>query len=81
MRRDLREELDFVTVFDQALSGVRAIVDMPDRRASLLVRLCMQNGGRLGAWERPRFAELTDEEVTAMEGAVRRAMSAAPPER
>ena len=76
VRRDLREELDFVTVFDQALNGVREIVDMPDRRASLLVRLCMQNRGRLAARKRARFAELTDDEVVAMEGAVRRAMSA-----
>ena len=49
---------------------------MPDRRASLLVRLCMQNGGRLAARKRARFAELTDDEVAAMEGAVLRAMSA-----
>ena len=75
VRCDLREELDFVTVFEQALSGVREIVDMPDRRASLLVRLCMQNRGRLTARKRARFAELTDDEVVAMEGAVRHAMS------
>lgn len=77
VRRDLREELDFVAVFDHALSGVREIVDMPDRRASLLVRLCMQNGGRLAARKRARFAELADDEVGAMEAAVRHAMSAA----
>ena len=76
VRRDLREEIDFVTVFDQALSGVREVVDMPDRRASLLVRLCMQNGGRLAARKRARFAELTDDEVVAMESAVRHAMAA-----
>ena len=77
VRRDLREELDFVAVFDQALSGVREIVHMPDRRASLLVRLCMQNGGRLAARKRARFEELTDDEVGAMEDAVQHAMSAA----
>ena len=77
VRRDLREELDFIAVFDRAFSGVREIVDMPDRRASLLVRLCMQNGGRLAARKRARFAELTDDEVVAMEDAVQRAMSAA----
>ena len=76
VRRDLREELDFIAVFDQAFGGVREIVDMPDRRASLLVRLCMQNGGRLAARKRARFAELTDAEVAAMEDAVQRAMSA-----
>ncbi len=47
VRQDLKEELGFVAVFDRALAGVRNIVDMPDRRASLFVRLCLQNGGRL----------------------------------
>ena len=74
IRRDLKEELDFVTVFDRAFDAVREIVDMPDRRASLLVRLCIQNGGRLAARKRARFAELSDEEVGAMEAAVQEAM-------
>ena len=81
VRRDLREELGFVAVFDEAVTGVRRVVDMPDRRASLLVRLCMQNSGRLAARKRARFAELTDDEVAAMESAVRHAMSAAAPDR
>lgn len=81
VRRDLREELGFVAVFDEAVTGVRRVVDMPDRRASLLVRLCMQNSGRLAARKRARFAELTDDEVTAMESAVQHAMSAAAPDR
>ncbi|WP_419936637.1 Fic family protein [Candidatus Palauibacter sp.] len=76
VRRDLREELGFVAVFDSALKGVREIVDMPDRRASLLVRLCMQNGGRLAARKRGNFAELTDDEVRAMEATVQEAMAA-----
>ena len=75
IRRDLKEELDFVTVFDRAFDAVREIVNMPDRRASLLVRLCMQNGGRLAARKRARFAELSDEEVGAMEAAVQEAMT------
>ena len=75
IRRDLKEELDFVTVFDRAFDAVREIVNMPDRRASLLVRLCMQNGGRLAAAKRARFAELSDEEVGAMEAAVQEAMA------
>jgi len=44
---------------------------MPDRRASLFVRLCMQNGGRLSAAKRRLFAELDDAEVLAMQAAVR----------
>ena len=74
VRRDLEEELGFIAVFDRAFEAVRGIVDMPDRRASLFVRLCMQNGGGLSASKRPRFPELEDAEVAAMEAAVRDAM-------
>lgn len=75
IRRDLKEELDFVAVFDRAFDAVRAVVTMPDRRTSLLVRLCLQNDGRLAAGKRRLFTELSDEEVTAMETAVREAMA------
>lgn len=75
VRRDLKEELGFVAVFDRALGAVREIVDMPDRRASLFVRLCMQNGGRLAAAKRQQFPELEDTEIAAMEAAVQDAIS------
>lgn len=76
IRVDLREELDFVETYDRALAGVRAVVDMPDRRASLFARLCLQNNGRLSRSKRAQFGELSDEEVTRMEAAVQRAMEA-----
>ena len=79
VHRDLREELGFLTVFDRALRAVRDIVDMPDRRASLFVRLCMQNGGRLAARRRRTFAELTDVELRAMEAEIRAAMATGAP--
>ena len=77
VRHDLREELGFLAVFDRALRGVSDIVDMPDRRASLLVRLCLQNGGRLAARKRRQFAELTDDEIRAMEAEIQEAMASA----
>ncbi len=70
IRKDLREELDFVAVYDAALSAVRNIVDMPDRRASLFVRLCLQNGGRLAKARRDTFKELTDAELDMLQGAI-----------
>ena len=66
-------ELAFLAVFDGALAGVRAVVDMPDRRASLLVRLCLQNGGQLSKAKRGHFLELTDAEIASMEDAIQRA--------
>ena len=81
VRRDLDDELRFIAIFDRALRGVREIVDMPDRRASLLVRLCLQNRGRLSARKRRQFRELRDEEIAAMEAAVEEAMQGATDER
>lgn len=76
VRRDLREELGFVAVFDRAVSAVRETVDMPDRRASLFVKLCMQNGGRLSAAKRALFGELTDAEIRRLERHVSAAIAA-----
>ncbi len=80
VRHDLREELGFIAGFDQAFRAVSEIVDMPDRRTSLLIRLCVQNGGRLSARKRPRFRELSDGEVAAIESAIERAFAADPHE-
>jgi len=75
VRTDLHEQLGFLTIFDQAMEGVRAIVDMPDRRAALLIRLMLQNGGRLSLTKRKQFPELTDDELGAMEAVVQAAMA------
>ncbi len=74
VRKDMKEEIDFLTVFDRAFDAVRAVADMPDRQASLLIRLCMQNNGDLPRRRRRHFPELSDDEINAMEDAVRQAM-------
>ncbi|MBK8098891.1 MAG: Fic family protein [Planctomycetes bacterium] len=70
IEEDLRGEIDYLTRFDAAWRALREIVDMPDRRLELFVRLCVGNGGRLSATKRPQFAELTDEEIARMEAAL-----------
>jgi hypothetical protein len=72
IRTDLKEEIGFLKVFDKAIRSTMEIVDMPDRRASLLVRLILQNNGRLSQTKRTTFPELTDEELSAIEEAVTR---------
>lgn len=74
VRRDFKDELDFVAIFDQAFEGVREVVDMPDRKVSLFVRLCMQNSGRLSKNKRKEFIELNDAEIQAMELAIQKIM-------
>ena len=84
VRTDLRAELGFLATFDRAKAAIDDIVDMPDRRAALLIRLLMQNGGTLSRSKRGQFAELTDAELAAMETAVQAvtatAQTTAPPD-
>lgn len=71
IRKDLREEIEFLEVFDKAMIATQKIVDMPNARASLLVRLILQNHGTLSGKKRRQFAELSNEEVTKIEEAIR----------
>ena len=70
IRKDLKDELDLVAIYDASLSAVRDIIDMPDRRASLFVRLCLQNGGRLGKAKRDLLKEVTDGELDVLQEAM-----------
>jgi hypothetical protein len=70
IHHDLRDEIGFLAIFDAALRATLNIVDMPNRRASLLVRLILQNKGKLSKGKRASFAEITDQEVDRIEAAV-----------
>jgi hypothetical protein len=70
IRRDLGDEIGFLVVFDASMRKALEIVDMPDRRASLLVRLILQNHGKLSRGKRPAFAEINDDELHRIEDAV-----------
>lgn len=76
VHHDLKDELGFVALFDRALVQTRAVLEMPDKKASLFVRLCLENHGRLSKTKRQQFAELSDEEVLSLEAAVQRAVDA-----
>ena len=60
---------------NQAIQGMREIVELPDRIADLFVSLVVQNRGRLSRKKRglSSFEKLTDEEIEALEEAVREA--------
>ncbi|MFC4592935.1 hypothetical protein ACFO3E_01825 [Sphingobium tyrosinilyticum] len=51
---------------------------MSDGRAALLIRLMLQNGGRLSNSKRDRYDELTEAEIATMEQAVQRALATPP---
>ncbi|MDP2784891.1 MAG: Fic family protein [Sulfurimicrobium sp.] len=67
IREDFAEELRFLRGFDAARQSIREIIDMPDRRLDLLLRLLHQNEGRLARAKREQFAEVLDEELEKIE--------------
>jgi hypothetical protein len=83
VRTELVEELHTLRAIDDAKEAMRAIVELPDERENLFLRLCMQNfaagrGYTLSKAKRAGlFSELSDAEVGALEGAIRTAFEAA----
>lgn len=73
--REFTAELEYLAAFDAARRGLAEIVDMPDARLDLFIRLCLQGKGRLSRSKRALFAELTDGEVERMEALVRHALA------
>jgi len=71
---ELASELAFLAHDDETKRTIQEVVDMPDRRIDLFIRLCLQNHRRLAARTRARhFDFLTDAEVAQMEAAVQSA--------
>ena len=73
--REFTAELEYFAVFDAARRELAEIVDMPDSRLDLFIRLCLQGRGRLSRNKRARFDELTDDEVERMEAVVQDALA------
>ena len=72
IEEELVEELSFIANYDNTKKAIQDIIDMPDRLIDLFIQLCLQNDGSLSARKRSaHFYFLTDEELAAMEQAVR----------
>ncbi len=76
LEQELTQEFTYLERYDKAQRAVRAIVpDMPDNKVNLFIKLCLQNNGKLSAKKRKKFfAQLTDEEITKMEMAIKEAL-------
>ncbi|MCK5914981.1 MAG: Fic family protein [Deltaproteobacteria bacterium] len=72
IEEELVDELSFLANYDNTRNAIQDIIDMPDRLIDLFIQLCLQNNGNLSVRKRSaHFDFLTDEELTAMEQAVR----------
>ncbi len=70
LEEDLVDELGYLRVYDEIRTGIREVVEMPDRREQLFIKLCMNNHGRLSNAKRQSFAELDDATVERLEAVV-----------
>jgi hypothetical protein len=66
---ELVTEILFIRAYDQAKLTIREVVDMPDTRLDLLIKLLYQNKGSLSKGKRSMFKEITDEELARIEAA------------
>ena len=68
IKTDLVDELEFLVHYDRARSELQGIVDMPDRKLDLFIRLVLQNRGSLSRKKRnAHFEMLHNDEIAAME--------------
>lgn len=74
VRTELKAELDFLVRFRATRSQMEEVVDMPEKEASLFVKLVVDNRGTLSKAKRSRFAELDNATVSQLEEIVRRNM-------
>ncbi len=78
---ELAEELSFLANYDRTKAAIQGIVDMPDRKIDLFIRLCIQNNGRLSQQKREsHFDFLAADEIARMEEAVRDGYAVVPTE-
>jgi hypothetical protein len=68
IEQDLHAELNYLVGYDRAKQQMGTVVDMPDRKIDLFIRVVADNGGKLSSGKRKsHFAELSDDEVAQLE--------------
>jgi hypothetical protein len=70
LEEDLVQELEYLRKFDEIRQRLREVIEMPDRKERLFIRLCLENRGRLPKRKRRLFAELDDSTVERLEAVV-----------
>lgn len=71
IQTDLRKELAFIVDYDSMKKAIRELVDMPDRNIDLLLKMIVQNKGKLSPTKRKNFfSALTDAEIQEIENII-----------
>jgi Fic family protein len=67
IEHELAPELEYLYIFEQSRRKIRDIIDMPDRRLDLFIRICLDGKGRISKAKRNMFSYLNDSEIEQME--------------
>lgn len=74
VEHDLPNEIEYLRRFDEAMAGIRNMIDMPDRLAQNLILFIRQNNGVLSKKRRKgEFSQLTAPEVQRLEAMINKA--------
>lgn len=76
---ELATEIVFIRSYDAARAAIALVLDMPDARIDLLIKLLYQNKGVLAKSKRTLFQEVTDDELHRIELAFKEAFGGAEP--
>lgn len=63
---ELVPELDYLYAWEKAITEMKDVVDLPDKKMNQFILFTQQNKGKLPKARRKLFEELTDEEITAL---------------
>lgn len=74
LEEDLVEELEFLRNFDEIRARVREVIEMPDRKEQLFIKLALANHGRIAPSKRRHFDEIDDATLARLEATVTAAM-------
>jgi Fic family protein len=64
---ELRAELEFLDIYERSRKRICEVVDLPDRKLDLFIRLCIEGKGGISKSKRKQFDYLTEEEFEEME--------------
>lgn len=73
---ELVVELDFLVDYDRARKAIQEVIDMPDQKLDLIIKLCLNNNGRLSVGkQKSHFFFLKKDEIKAIEEIVQKELS------
>ncbi|MEK7485231.1 MAG: Fic family protein, partial [Planctomycetota bacterium] len=75
IQNDFRNQLEYLISYDQTKKEIQEIVDMPDQRIDLIIRLILDNQGTLSKTKKGNFSPpLTSKEIQSIEKSIQKQM-------